>query len=49
MDIFHNYFVKLHGKKIVSHNMTMLYLNPSCMNIEVCYKETALYQDIQVQ
>ena len=35
----YNSFVKLHGKKIVSHSMTVLYPNP-CYN-EACYKGTA--------
>ena len=37
----YNSFVKFHGKKFGSHNMTVLYSNP-CFN-EVCYKGTALY------
>ena len=37
----YNSFVKLHGKKFGSHNMTLLYPN-LCYN-EVCYKGTALY------
>ena len=37
----YNSFIKFHGKKFGSHNMTVLYPNP-CFN-EVCYKEIALY------
>ena len=36
----YNSFVKLHGKKYGSHNMTTLYLN-LCYN-EECYKGTAM-------
>ena len=32
----YNFFEKFHGKIFLSHNMTVLYLNP-CYN-EVCYK-----------
>ena len=38
------YFVKLHGKKFGSHNMTMLY--PNLCNNEACYNVTALYVQI---
>ena len=37
----YNSFVKFHGKKIGSHNMTLLY--PNTFYSEVCYKGTALY------
>ena len=37
----YNSFVKLNGKKMRGHNITMLYPN-LCYN-EVCYKGTALY------
>ena len=37
----YNSFVKFHGKKIGSHNMTELYPN-LCYN-EVCYEGTALF------
>ena len=37
----YNSFVKFHGKKYGSHNMTMLYLNP--LYNEMCYKEATLY------
>ena len=37
-----NSFVKFHGQKLESHNMTTLYPNP-CYN-EVCYIGTALYR-----
>ena len=39
--IFVNSFIKLHGKKIGNHNMTVLYPKP-CYN-KVCYKGSALY------
>ena len=37
----YNSFVKFHGKKIWSHNMTVVYTN-ACFN-DVCYKGTALF------
>ena len=40
----YNSFVKFHGKKFGSHNMTVLYPN-LCYN-KVCYKGSALYYDL---
>ena len=39
-----NSFVKFHGEKIWSHNITVLYAN-LCYN-QVCYEKTALYSNI---
>ena len=39
----YNIFVKFHGKKIVSYNMTLIY--PNLCYDEVCYKETAMYRE----
>ena len=38
---FYNSLVKVHGKKIGSHSMIMLY--PNLWYIEMCYEGTALY------